>query len=193
MKKILVAAICCAFTMHTWAQATYTLEQLLDSARSHNSALRKGHLDIEAAQEQRKEAFTKFFPMVSATGAWFNANKGMAEMEVVPSQYINPELGMALAQQLPAEMLASLSSPMSFSMMKKGLLANVSATQPVFAGGQIVNGNRLAKVGEEVSRLQLQLTENEVETTTEQYFWKMVTLDALLPPLKPCSKIYTKT
>ena len=29
--------------------------------------------------EQRKESFTKFFPMVSATGAWFNANKGMAE------------------------------------------------------------------------------------------------------------------
>ena len=177
MKKILVAAICCVIAMHTWAQATYTLEQLLDSARSHNNALRKGQLDIEAAQEQRKEAFTKFFPMVSATGAWFNANKGMAEMEVVPSQYINPELGMALAQQLPPEMLASLSNPMSFSMMKNGVIASVSATQPVFAGGQIVNGNRLAKVGEEVSRLQLQLAENEVETTAEQYFWQLVTLE----------------
>ena len=38
--------------LHAWAQHTYTLEQLLDSARSHNIALRNGQRDIEAAQEQ---------------------------------------------------------------------------------------------------------------------------------------------
>ena len=50
------------------------------------------------------------------------------------------------------------------------------AVQPVFAGGQIINGNKLAKVGEEVSRLQLQLSENEVEKTAEQYFWQLASL-----------------
>jgi hypothetical protein len=37
-------------------------------------------------------------------------------------------------------------NPIPFSMMKHGLLGSVTALQPVFAGGQIVNGNRLAKV-----------------------------------------------
>ena len=50
------------------------------------------------------------------------------------------------------------------------------AVQPVFAGGQIVNGNRLAKVGEDVSRLRLKLSENEVEKTAEQYFWQLASL-----------------
>jgi outer membrane protein TolC len=50
------------------------------------------------------------------------------------------------------------------------------AVQPVFAGGQIINGNKLAKVGEDVSRLQLQLSENEAEKTTEQYFWQVASL-----------------
>ena len=177
MKKILVAVVCLFCSTHTWAQNTYTLEQVLDSARAHNIAIRNGNRDIEAAKEQRKEAFTKFFPMVSATGAWFNANKGMAEMEVNPSQYITPELGAALAQLLPMETLASLSAPMSISMMKDGTIASITATQPVFAGGQIVNGNKLAKVGEEVSRLRLQMAEDEVEATAEQYFWQLVTLE----------------
>ena len=177
MKKILVAVVCLLCSTHTWAQNTYTLEQVLDSARTHNIAIRNGNRDIEAAKEQRKEAFTKFFPMVSATGAWFNANKGMAEMEVNPSQYITPELGAALAQLLPMETLASLSAPMSISMMKDGTIASITATQPVFAGGQIVNGNKLAKVGEEVSRLRLQMAEDEVEATAEQYFWQLVTLE----------------
>jgi outer membrane protein TolC len=46
----------------------------------------------------------------------------------------------------------------------------------VFAGGRIVNGNKLAKVGEDVSRLQMQLSANEVEKTAEQYFWQLASL-----------------
>jgi len=61
-------------------------------------------------------------------------------------------------------------------MMKNGTIAGVQAVQPVFAGGQIINGNKLAKVGEDVSRLQLQLSENEVEKTAEQYFWQLASL-----------------
>ncbi len=163
--------------LHAWAQHTYTLEQLLDSARSHNIAMRNGQRDIEAAQEQRKEAFTKFFPTVSATGAWFNANKSMAQTELDLTPYITPELGATLAQLLPAETLVALSSPMSISMMKHGTIASITAIQPVFAGGQIINGNKLSKIGEEVSRLRQQLSEDEVETTAEQYFWQLVTLE----------------
>ena len=61
-------------------------------------------------------------------------------------------------------------------MMKNGTIASVMAVQPVFMGGQIVNGFQLAKVGEEVSRLQLRLSENEVVRTTEQYFWQLASL-----------------
>jgi outer membrane protein TolC len=61
-------------------------------------------------------------------------------------------------------------------MMKNGTIASITAVQPVFAGGQIVNGNRLAKVGEEVSRLKMELSANEVELKTEQYYWQLVSL-----------------
>ena len=57
----------------------YTLEQIRDSALRNNIAIRSAQYNIEAARQQRKEAFTKYFPNVSGTGLWFNANKGMAQ------------------------------------------------------------------------------------------------------------------
>lgn len=174
MKQILsIIALSC--TMIASAQ-TYTLEQLKDSALQNNIAIRNAKHSIDAAQQQRKEAFTKYFPTVSGTGLWFNADKGMAKTELNLSEQISPELGMALAQSLPAEALAALGNPISVSMMKNGTIAGVTAVQPIFAGGQIINGNKLAKVGEDVSRLQLQLSENEVEKQTEQYYWQLVSL-----------------
>ena len=175
MKKIIsiiICSVCCGVT----AAQTYTLQQLKDSALHNNIAIRNAKHSIDAAQQQRKEAFTKYFPTVSGTGLWFNANKGMAQTELNLSEHISPELGMALAQALPTEALAALGSPIGISMMKNGTIAGVSAVQPVFAGGQIINGNKLAKVGEDVSRLQLQLSENEVEKQTEQYYWQLVSL-----------------
>ena len=130
-----------------------SLHQLKDSALHHNMAIRSARYRIDAAQEQRKEAFTKYFPSVSGSGFVFNANKGMAETTLNPSEMISPELGMALAQ---------------------------SSVQPIFAGGQIINGNKLAKVGEEAARLQLQLSENEVENQTEQYYWQLASMQEKL-------------
>ncbi len=174
MKKILsIIALSCSLSA---SAQTYSLEQLKDSALHNNIAMRTNRLELDAAKQQRKEAFTKYFPTVNGTGFWFNANKSMAKMDVNPSDYISPQLGASLAQMFPAEALAALGSPISMSMLKNGTVAGVTAVQPVFAGGQIINGNKLAKVGEEVSRLQLQLSENVVEKQTEQYYWQLVSL-----------------
>ena len=178
IKKIfafVLCSLCCGFT----SAQTYTLEQLMDSAMHNNFAIRSAQYGIEAASQQRKEAFTKYFPNVSGTGLWFNANKGMAQTSINPSEMLPSELSSSLAplaQFLPSEALAALANPISISMMKNGVVAGVQAVQPVFAGGQIVNGNKLAKVGEDVSRLQMQLSENEVEKTAEQYFWQLASL-----------------
>ena len=175
MKKIL-ALVLCSLCCGLASAQIYTLEQLKDSALHNNFAVRSARYDIEAASQQRKEAFTKYFPNVSGTGLWFNANKSMAQTSLNPSEMISPELGASLAQMFPPEALASLAEPVSISMMKNGVIAGVQAVQPVFTGGQIVNGNKLARVGEDVSRLQMRLSENEVEKTAEQYFWQLASL-----------------
>ena len=190
MKKIL-AIIVCSVCCDIVAAQTYTLDQLKDSALHNNIAIRSAKYGVEAAQQQRKEAFTKFFPNVSGTGLWFNANKGMAKMDIDPSGIITPELGASLAQMLPAEALAAMGNPISMSMMKNGTIGSLMAVQPVFAGGQIINGNKLAKVGEEVNQLQLQLSENEVEKTVEQYFWQLASLQEKMKTINAVDTLLT--
>lgn len=141
---VIGCSVCCTVAM---AQQTYTLQQLKDAARHNNIAVRNARLGIEAASQQRKEVMTKYFPTVSGTGFWFNANRGIAQTSITPAEVVPAQLGQALAQSMPAEALASLANPVSVSMVKNGTIAGINAVQPVFAGGQIVNGNRLAKAG----------------------------------------------
>ena len=189
MKKILSLIVMgCALSA---SAQTYTLEQIKDSALHNNIAIRSAKYNIATAQQQRKEAFTKYFPNVSGTGLWFNANKGMAQTTLNLSESLSPELGAALAQSLPPEALAALGNPVSISMMKNGTIGSLMAVQPVFAGGQIINGNKLAKVGEDVSRLQLQLSENEVEKTAEQYFWQLASMQEKMKTIEAVDTLLT--
>ena len=140
----------------TSAAHQYTLSECLDEAVKNNLQLRTADRQIQMSQEQRKQAFTGYFPTVSATGGGFISNQGLMQMD----------LGAA-----------------SLSLAKNGIAAGVTAMQPLFAGGQIVNGNRLARVGEESARLQRSLTENEVRLNTETYFWQIVMLKEKLVTL----------
>lgn len=140
------------------AQRTFTLDECLERALSNNVRMRNAENEIRMAEHDRKNAFTRYFPSVSASGGGFIANKGLMELNMGPD--------------------------MSMSMMKDGVVGGVSATLPLFAGGQIVNGNKLAKVSEEVSRTRYRLSENEVRLTTENYYWQVVTLKEKLRTLE---------
>ena len=45
---------------------TMTLEECLERARENNHELQMAALEIEAASEQKSEAFTNYFPRISA-------------------------------------------------------------------------------------------------------------------------------
>lgn len=174
--KQTIATIVCSLCCCIAAAQTYSYEALRDSALQRNISVRNARLGIQQAEEQRREAFTRFFPQVNATGVWMNADKGMMNMEVSPSDLIPARLQPVLAEVLPAEALAALGSPFGMSMMKGVTMAGINAVQPIFAGGQIVNGNKLARLGEDASRLQLQMSENDVEKQMAQYYWQLVSL-----------------
>jgi len=141
----------------------YSLEQLKQLAIENNYNLRSARSAIQQSKEVKSEAFTKYFPQVSALGFGFQNNKPLIDYDV--------ELPGVLAAIVPQDLI-----PANISLMKKGLYGSVSAIQPVFMGGQIINGNKLAKVGIEASELQMEVSADKVELTTEEYYWKVVSL-----------------
>lgn len=149
MKRIATLSLALGLTLGLKAQTTYSLQDCVSAALQNNTALRNAANNVDAATEQRREALTKYFPTLSASGLGFMANRPLLEVNI---------------------------AGMGMSFLKNGLSGSVTLMQPVFAGGQIVNGNKLARVGEEASTLQLALTENEVRLTTETYYWQIVML-----------------
>jgi outer membrane protein TolC len=62
-------------------------------------------------------------------------------------------------------------------MLEKGLIGAVMAAQPVYAGGQIITGNKLAQLGVEVAELQKMMSNDEILLAVEQYYWQIVALE----------------
>ena len=158
MNKYLWMIVCVGISLTAvYAQRSYTLDECLEQALAHNLRLKTAERNLQMAQEDRKNAFTKYFPSVSATGGGVLANKGLLEMELQPGALM--------------------------SLADDGLMGGVTATLPLFAGGQIMNSNKLAEVQVEVNKLQLRQSEEEVRLTTTQYFWQTVMLKEKLHTL----------
>lgn len=170
MKKIfcITAALSLLFGGSVAAQQL-TLDECVSMALENNARMRTAEYTFKSSRETSREAFTKYFPSVSATGAAFAANHGMLQHSF----------------DLPLSMLGLGLPDMDFnlSVLKKGSLAGINLIQPVFLGGRIVNGNRLAHIGEEVSRLQYRQTADEVRHDVEQYYWQLVSLHSKLETL----------
>lgn len=167
MKKIfaiIFCSVCCGIT--ATAQTTYTLEQLKQLAVDNNYTLNSSKNAIQQAKQTEKSALTNFFPQISASGVAFQNNKPLIDIDVELPQAIQTVLGGMGISDIPS----------NISLLKKGVIGSVSAIQPVFMGGKIINSNKLARVGVEASELRLELSEDQVEMTTEQYYWQMVSL-----------------
>lgn len=157
MKKaiILAAVLCCLLAESVVAQVrTYSLDDCRRMALANNAKMRAARNEVAAAGEDKDYAFTKFFPTVNATGTAYAAN--------------NPVVSVQLVQGLELQYL------------QKGIVGGISAVVPIYSGGRIVAGNKLATEGLSVKQLYLEQTANEVELTAEQYFWQIVALESKL-------------
>ena len=148
MRTTILSAALLLAASSAQAQRLMTAEQAVSDALQNNVRMKNADNDLEAARQAKKQAFTKYFPTVSATGIGYMADKGLLEMSLAPG--------------------------MEMSMMKNGIMGGVSAQLPLFTGGRILNANRLADVGVETSRQQR--PQNEVVLTAETYFWQAVML-----------------
>jgi outer membrane protein TolC len=151
------------------------LDESKQLALQNNTKIKNGALEIEASRQTRKAAFTKYFPSISANGAMFEADKNMMEISTHGGNlpvYDGKDLaGLSTATQF-AYMPAS-----TMGLLKSGTFGMLTAVQPIFTGGRIWNGNRLAGLGEDVSEYKNKLTLNDVLLKTEEQYWLVVSLN----------------
>ncbi len=163
-KTVTILALC--LTANCALAQSLTLERCKELAIENNKTLKQRSIDMEISEQQRKEAFTHLFPEVSGSVTSFKGNRGLVYEENIA---------------LPA--IEGLPSAIDIELLSKGTIATVSAMQPIYAGGQVRSSNQLAKIGEEVSKIQYQLSEEEVQLKSEQYYWSCIELEEKLTTL----------
>lgn len=159
MKKIAFICFSALAFVHTTLQAQqlYSLEQCRQMALTQNAQMRISAKKTMIAKQGKREAATNFLPSISLAGGAMKADDGLLQI---------PMGGQTM------------------KLLDEGLYGGAMASLPIFAGGQIYNGHKLATLGLEVSELQLRQTTNEVKLTVEQYYWNIVVLNEKLQTLQ---------
>jgi len=151
-----------------------TLDSCKHAALVNNRKIKEAGMQVQTSEHQRKEAFSHYFPQVSASAFALRTADYLMKIET-PSMNMPVWDGKDAAMLQNPALFAYIPS-MSIGIMDYLNTAAVSLAQPVFTGGRIINGNRLAKIGEEVSALQQTMTINQVLIHTEELYWTLQSL-----------------
>ena len=166
MKRTLYICLAAlAFQSPLKAQQLYTLEECRQMALEQNAKMKVAANKTQMAKQEKREAVTNFFPSISLTGGAMKADDGLIQMPM---------------------------GEQTMKLLDEGMFGGAIVTMPIFAGGQIYHGNKLAKLGVELSELQLRQTQNEVTLTVDQYYWNIVVLNEKLKTLQHVSALLEK-
>lgn len=172
---------------------TLSLDSCLALARCNNAEIRISQMDIENAREVKKQVFTKYFPQVNlaALGYWAVNPIVHFGLEDIQSNDMR-ELLEALYD------LVSVNSDVQneISLMKKGASGSATLTQPLYAGGRIATGNKLANLGVEAAELQSEMKERDILENIESTYYlvtglqeKVATVTAALTLLDSLDRV----
>ncbi len=160
------------FFNFTQAQ-TLTLDSCLVLARRNNADIRISQLDVERARAVKNQAFTHFFPQLQLNGMGYVAARPMISFAL---EDIRSNDMRDLLEAIYNVFSEETDVTDRLELMKHGFSASVVAVQPIFTGGRILNGNRLASLGEEAATLQAKIKMRDVLEDVESTYYLVVGL-----------------
>lgn len=172
-----------------------TLEQCRTIAIDSSAVLRSARLMEEKTAMDRKAVITNFLPKISGYGLYlwtsntFDYDFTGGALPVYKNVYGNlvPDLmkdasgNIVYNNGIPVFNQYAVIPPMTLSIdLANTFTAGVSVTQPVFMGGKIVAGYRMADIGTRMAGLNSELKASEVIVSVDEAYWLYVKTCRLL-------------
>ena len=158
------------------AQRMLTLEECRNLAIQNNKELQISGEKIKMADNEKKAAFTKYFPQLSANGAymWNQKDINLLDMGALSSS-LSSSLG-GLAQLPMIQHLMSGVNDMQHLDVQNIWVGNVSLVQPVFMGGKLVNYNLITKFAKQLAESMNNLQLQDLIYKTDETYWQVISL-----------------
>ena len=164
MKKVFILLILAAFS-GSWleAQEVLTLEECRQLAVEHNKELKISEEKIRIAGNEKKAAMTKYFPQISAEGAylWNQKDLNLVDME---------SLG-AIGSLLPSGITDLLHLDIQHVWV-----AGVSLVQPIFMGTKIISYNQIAGYAKDLAESMHRKDLQDLSYKTDETYWQVISL-----------------
>lgn len=181
-KRLIICLLCSVFSaLGANAQLqVLTLDSCLKSAKQHNCTIRSAQLEVLISREVKKQMLWKYFPQVSIEAIGFYAARHMVEADVTEGW--EAETGDFLKQAFDLLTEIGKTADPNFALDPKirllqwGASAQLTAAQPLFWGGQIVNANKLAKLGIDAAQLKQEVSERDVLQNVAETYWLVLGL-----------------
>lgn len=188
MKRTLITVLACLFVWCAGAQTVgLSLDDCLRSAENQSNAVRNSRLDFEAALGRRTEARMEWFPSVSISALAFQSLNPLIDITV--TDVLGKSEAAWNIRNAIEDLAAEYGFESRYTTLNYGWTTSVSLMQPVYAGGRIANGNRLASLGVEAARLQLRQKERDNALDVEKAYWQVVSLQEKAMTLKRAEEL----
>ena len=169
-------ALLCAFlififqfsTLNSLQAQDLTLDSCLALARHNNVEIRTSQLEMEHAREVKRQVFTKYFPQVNLMGLGYYSANPLIHFGIDDIQSNDMR---ELLQSLYDLVATESDVQKEVSLMKRGANGSLMVAQPLYAGGRIVTGNKLASLGVEVAGLQAEMKMRDIIENIESTYY----------------------
>ena len=153
-----------------------TLEECRNLAIGNNKELRMAHLHQQGAHYQRKTAFTKYLPKISATGMYMRTGD---EVSLLSDEQRNSLSHLGDMVQIPGLPLNALGEKLNDALRtdtRNMTAAAIMLTQPIYMGGKIRAYNRITNYAEQIAGDQADLQLQNLIVEVDETYWKIVEL-----------------
>lgn len=164
-------------TFNSNAQTSLSLDSCKTLAIENNYKIKSAVNEVTQSEQVKKNAFTNYFPKVSAGFSAVKMNDYLIKAST-------PEMNLPVYDGNMANLASATQfayvPPITLNLIDYMNVGMVMAAQPVYTGGRILNGNRLAGAGYEISKEKEAMTTTEVFVKTEELYWTVITLNEKL-------------
>lgn len=175
-KSVLCGVLLLLFGKMVSAQQTLSLQECRDLAVKNNKELRIAEEKIRMADYEKKAAMTKYFPQISANGAymWNQKDLNLLDMGQLSSSLASSLGGLA---QLPVvQQTVGAINDLQHLDIQNVWVGNVALVQPVFMGGKIVTYNQITAYAKELARSMNDQKLQDLLYKTDETYWQVVSL-----------------
>ena len=167
--------ICCAsllLPLMGQAQEVLSLKQCRDMALKNNKEMMAAARQTKGAHYTKKSFWGNFFPNISAqgTGIYSTTNGSLG----IPGGNLPTLKPGPNGQPIPDGGFAYFPGISLDYKVKTMYMAGIQFEQPIFMGGKILTAYKMAKIGEEMARVNETLTASEVILETDNAYILLV-------------------